>query len=209
MTSNKHDLSYFSKCMMGGSLACGLSHWALTPIDIVKCRKQIYPDRYRSYQQGLQAIVAKEGYRGLALGWFPTLAGYGMQGSVRFGLYELFKDVFKYALGAERAIQYQNLGFMLSAASAEFLADLFLCPWEALKVKMQVAELGTFPRTAREGAIKMMNEGGVAGFYKGLIPLWGRQVPYTVVKFTMFENTVNFVYRKLLMAPKESYSKST
>ena len=98
---------------------------------------------------------------------------------------------------------------MISAASAEILADLFLCPWEAMKVKMQVAELGTFPRTARESGVKMMNEGGIAGFYKGLQPLWARQVPYTVVKFTMFENTVNFVYNRILTAPKESYSKKT
>ena len=98
---------------------------------------------------------------------------------------------------------------MVSAASAEILADLFLCPWEALKVKMQVAELGTFPRTARGGISKMMSEGGIAGFYKGLQPLWGRQVPYTVVKFTMFENSVNYVYNRLLTAPKESYTKKT
>lgn len=98
---------------------------------------------------------------------------------------------------------------MLSAASAEILADLFLCPWEALKVKMQVAELGTFPRTARGGIAHMMSEGGVAGFYKGLQPLWARQVPYTVVKFTMFENSVNFVYNRVLTAPKESYTKKT
>ena len=98
---------------------------------------------------------------------------------------------------------------MISAASAEIIADTLLCPWEAMKVKMQVAEPGTFPRTARGAGVKMMNEGGIAGFYKGLQPLWGRQVPYTVVKFTMFENTVNFVYNNLLSKPKEDYTKKT
>lgn len=27
-------------------------------------------------------------------------------------------------------------------------------------------------------------------FYKGLTPLWGRQVPYTMMKFASFERTV-------------------
>ena len=135
MSSDKHDLAYFGKCMIGGSLACGVSHWAMTPIDIAKCRKQIYPDKYPSIGQGLKTIIHHEGYRGLALGWFPTLAGYGMQGAVRFGMYEVFKDVYRWALG-ERASQFQTVGFMISAASAELIADLFLCPWEALKVKM-------------------------------------------------------------------------
>ena len=55
----------------------------------------------------------------------------------------------------------------------------------------------------------MMADGGWAGFYKGLVPLWFRQVPYTMVKFGAFENTVKFVYRNILTAPKSSYSKST
>ena len=74
---------------------------------------------------------------------------------------------------------------------------------------MQTSPIGTFPTTAREGWPKMMEAGGWAGFYKGLVPLWFRQVPYTMVKFGAFENTVKFVYRNILTAPKSSYSKST
>ena len=74
---------------------------------------------------------------------------------------------------------------------------------------MQTSEIGTFPTTAREGWPRMMAEGGWAGFYKGLQPLWFRQVPYTMVKFGAFENTVKFVYSNILTAPKSSYSKAT
>ena len=31
---------------------------------------------------------------------------------------------------------------------------------------------------------------GIGGLYKGLTPLWGRQIPYTMMKFAAFENTV-------------------
>ena len=39
--SDVHDASYYAKCMMGGVLACGVTHAAICPLDIVKCRKQV------------------------------------------------------------------------------------------------------------------------------------------------------------------------
>lgn len=50
---------------------------------------------------------------------------------------------------------------------------------------------------------------GVNGFYKGLTPLWMRQVPYTMVKFAAFEKTVQAFYKNIFTAPKDSYSKTT
>lgn len=80
---------------------------------------------------------------------------------------------------------------------------------EALKVKMQTADAGTFPKTAGAGFAQMKAEGGNAVFYKGLQPLWMRQVPYTMVKFAAFENTVKAFYKHIFTEPKSSYSKST
>jgi solute carrier family 25 phosphate transporter 3 len=62
-----------------------------------------------------------------------------------------------------------------------------------------------FANTLREGWSKVIREEGVAGLYKGLYPLWGRQIPYTMVKFASFEKTVEQIY-KTLGKPKESYS---
>ena len=39
--SDVHDASYYAKCMVGGIFACGLTHMAVCPLDIVKCRKQV------------------------------------------------------------------------------------------------------------------------------------------------------------------------
>ncbi|KAJ3060547.1 Cu/Pi carrier, partial [Quaeritorhiza haematococci] len=35
-----HDSSYYAKCMLGGVLACGLTHAAITPLDVTKCNMQ-------------------------------------------------------------------------------------------------------------------------------------------------------------------------
>ncbi len=37
--------------------------------------------------------------------------------------------------GPENAAKYQTLLFLAGSASAEFFADIGLCPWEAVKVR--------------------------------------------------------------------------
>jgi len=49
----EHNLSYYLKCMVGGGLACGLTHAGITPVDLVKCRKQVNPEMYKSVVKGI------------------------------------------------------------------------------------------------------------------------------------------------------------
>lgn len=70
MGAETHDVSYYLKCMVGGVLACGVTHTGIVPLDVVKCRKQVFPDEYKSISQGFQKIKAGEGYRALTLVWF-------------------------------------------------------------------------------------------------------------------------------------------
>lgn len=203
----KHDASYYIKCMIGGILACGLTHAVITPLDLIKCRKQIDPTIYKSLGQGISTIKAQHGVSGLYLGWQPTLLGYSMQGFGKFGFYEIFKDVYKSIFGA-KADKYKTVGFLLSSACAEVIADVLLCPMESLKVRMQTAKPGTFPTDPVAG-YKEISKEGINGFYKGLVPLMARQVPYTMVKFGAFENTVIFCYKNIWTKPKSEYSKAT
>ena len=62
-----HDMSYYKKCMVGGIFACGLTHAAVCPMDIVKCRKQANPKMYKSIGDGFRTILATEGPVGLTL----------------------------------------------------------------------------------------------------------------------------------------------
>lgn len=204
---DKHDASYYFKCMIGGILACGLTHTAITPLDLVKCRKQINPAVYKSLGAGLKTINAESGVRGLFLGWQPTIIGYSMQGFGKFGFYEIFKDIYKNMFGA-KADKYKTTGFLVSSACAEVIADCLLCPMESLKIRMQTSTAGTFPSTFFAGYNELAKE-GTNGFYKGLFPLMARQVPYTMVKFGAFENTVMFFYKNVFTKPKSDYSKAT
>jgi solute carrier family 25 phosphate transporter 3 len=207
--SDVHDMTYYKKCMMGGILSCGITHTIVCPLDIVKCRMQANPGLYKGVGDGFKQIKATEGLKGFTLGWAPTLIGYSAQGFGKFGFYEIFKDVFKGVAGEKNAKKYQTVGFAVSSACAEVIADTLLCPWEALKVKMQTSDKGTFPTSAVKGFNQIKAAEGMNGFYKGLSPLWGRQVPYTIVKFVAFEKIVQAFYANIFTKPKSEYGKST
>ena len=73
---------------------------------------------------------------------------------------------------------------------------------------MQTSPVGTFPTTLRGAFPRIMKEEGVNGFYKSLVPLWCRQIPYTMMKFACFERTVEALYQYVVPKPRAECSKS-
>jgi len=82
---------YYGVCAVGGALCCGLTHTAVTPLDVVKCNMQTNPAKYPGIAAGFGVTAREGGARGLVKGWVPTLFGYSIQGAAKFGLYEYFK----------------------------------------------------------------------------------------------------------------------
>ena len=97
----------------------------------------------------------------------------------------------------------KTIVYLGASATAEFIADIFLCPFEAIKVRMQTT-LPPYAHNLREGWSNIVAKEGFGGLYKGLYPLWARQIPYTMVKFASFESAVSAIYKQL-GKPKETY----
>ena len=95
--------------------------------------------------------------------------------------------------------------YLTASASAEFIADIALAPFEAAKVKIQTSE--NFASTLREAMPRMYSEEGISAFYKGLVPLWMLQIPYTMMKFACFEKTVEVLYKYVVPKPRADCSK--
>jgi len=196
---------YFALCGMGGIVSCGITHTMVVPLDLVKCRMQVDPVKYKNLIHGFKVTLAEEGSRGLAKGWAPTFFGYSMQGLCKFGLYEVFKVTYSDLIGEENAFLYRTSLYLAASASAEFFADIALAPMEAVKVRIQT--MPGFANTLREGFPKIMKDEGMNGFYKGLVPLWMRQIPYTMMKFACFERTVELLYKHVVPKPRAECSK--
>merc|ERR1712149_59330 len=196
---------YFALCGFGGILSCGVTHTAVVPLDLVKCRIQVDPGKYGGLIQGFRVTLAEESVRALGKGWAPTLIGYSMQGLCKFGFYEVFKNVYGDMMGEENAFPYRTTLYLAASASAEFFADIALAPMEAVKVRIQTQP--GFANTLREAFPKMKEAEGMGTFYKGLVPLWMRQIPYTMMKFACFERTVEAIYKFVVPKPRAECSK--
>ncbi|NXE04709.1 MPCP protein, partial [Lophotis ruficrista] len=199
-------LKFYALCGFGGVLSCGLTHTAVVPLDLVKCRMQVDPQKYKSIFNGFSVTVKEDGVRGLAKGWAPTFIGYSLQGLCKFGFYEVFKILYGNMLGEENAYLWRTSLYLAASASAEFFADIALAPMEAAKVRIQTQP--GYANTLRQAVPKMFGEEGIWAFYKGVAPLWMRQIPYTMMKFACFERTVEALYKYVVPKPRSECSKA-
>jgi solute carrier family 25 phosphate transporter 3 len=199
-------LKYYGLCGVGGMLSCGITHTALVPLDLVKCRIQTDGKKYTGVFQGFKLTLKEEGSRGLGRGWAPTCIGYSLQGLGKFGFYEVFKILYSGIIGEEASYTWRTSLYLAASASAEFFADIALCPMEACKVRIQT-QPGCDPRL-RVVFPQILKTEGWGGLYKGISPLWMRQIPYTMMKFACFERTVEAIYAYVVPKPREQCSKS-
>ncbi|KAM0022793.1 putative mitochondrial phosphate carrier protein Pic2/Mir1 [Helianthus debilis subsp. tardiflorus] len=158
----------YAACTVGGILSCGLTPWLLFLLILlnVTC-SNIDPVKYKSISSGFGVLLKEQGMRGFFRGWVRTLLGYSAQGACKFGFYEFFKKYYSVIVGPEYAAKYKTLIYLAGSASAEVIADVALCPMEAMSRE------GTCPNTTWF-CQKVCQIGRV---YKGLVPLWGRQIP--------------------------------
>ncbi|KAI1652465.1 mitochondrial phosphate carrier protein [Daldinia decipiens] len=187
----------YAKFFGAGALAATLTHGAATPIDVVKTRIQV-DDSMNGLNmvRAARQIVAKEGPSALLTGFGPTAVGYLVQGGGKFAGYEFFKKKFIDMAGSQEKATTQRTAIYLGAsATAEFFADIALCPLEATRIRL-VSQRG-FASGLTSGFMRLAREEGIRGFYSGFIPLLFKQVPYAVGQFSVHEAAVEIIYRSM------------
>jgi len=169
-------LMYYVKGALSGGICCGITHGAVCPLDVVKTRIQLQPEVYnKGLVGGMRQVVAAEGVGALATGLGPTVFGYFIQGWFKFGGVELFKIQFVRALGEQSAWDNRMNIYLASSAMAEFIADIFLCPLEATRIKL-VANPSFASSMPSAMALIAKEEGALKGFYSGFGPILFKQV---------------------------------
>ena len=103
------------------------------------------------------------------------------------------QSIDSYALKCYEARQTKSLNFVQKSSFNSFL-----------KVRIQTSD---YSSTLRDCFPKMKAEEGAGTFYKGLVPLWMRQIPYTMMKFSCFEKTVEAIYANIVPKPREQCTK--
>ncbi|KAF4121693.1 solute carrier family 25 (mitochondrial phosphate transporter), member 3 [Geosmithia morbida] len=195
----------YSRFALAGAICCSITHGGLTPVDVVKTRIQLDPKTYnRGLIGGFRQVIQNEGAGALLTGAGPTFAGYFLQGALKFGGYEFFKQQWINALGYETASNNRTAVYLASSATAEFFADIALCPLEATRIRL-VSE-PTYANGLIGGFSKMLKNEGFGAFYAGFGPILFKQIPYTMAKFVVFEKVSEALFKTY---PKENMSPST
>ncbi|KAM5343581.1 hypothetical protein ACJ41O_012118 [Fusarium nematophilum] len=189
--------SDYVKFFGAGALAATSTHGAATPIDVVKTRIQV-DDALKGYNmvRAARTIVGKEGASALLTGFGPTAVGYLVQGGAKFAGYEFFKKKYiTLAGGPEKAVDRRTAIYLTASATAEFFADILLCPLEATRIRL-VSQRG-YADGLVSGFGGMAREEGLRGFYSGFVPLLFKQVPFAVGQFSVHEAANEVIYRTM------------
>ena len=176
---------YFLKASAAGGICCSVTHSMVCPFDVVKTRIQLKPlDYNRGMIAAFRKIIANEGIGALSLGIGPTAVGYFVQGWFKFGGVEYFKIKSAQSLGQESSWRYRSVIYLASAAVAEVIADVFLCPLEATRIRL--VSNPSFASGLIAACPKIIRQDGILkGFYSGFFPILFKQVPYTMTKFAV------------------------
>ncbi|CAK0807835.1 unnamed protein product [Prorocentrum cordatum] len=193
---------FYLKAALAGGICCGLTHGALTPVDVVKTRIQLDPGKYsQGMVAGFRTVAAEEGAGALLTGLGPTCQGYLVQGWFKFGGVEVFKTKIAAALGEQKAWDNRTPITLGASAMAEFIADIFLCPYEATRIRL-VSNPDYAPGML-SCAKKMTSEMGfVPAFYSGFVPILFKQIPYTMAKFVVQQQAAESIYASIGQTPK-------
>ncbi|KAI1027897.1 hypothetical protein LB503_011885 [Fusarium chuoi] len=192
-SENLTSVSLYARYALAGAFCCSFTHAVLTPVDVVKTRIQLDPVTYSSsLSKSARHIVSAEGPGALLTGLGPTIAGYCLQGAFKFGGYEYFKARAVDYLGQSTASNHRNAVYLGSAAAAEFLGDIALCPFESVRIRL--VSQPSYATDSVSALAKLAREEGIGGLYSGLSPILLKQIPYTMATFLVYEKAIQTAY---------------
>jgi len=98
-------------------------------------------------------------------------------------------------------VPHRTAIYLSASASAEFFADILLCPLEATRIRL-VSQRG-FATGLSTGFMRLAREEGFRGFYSGFVPLLFKQVPFAVGQFSVHEAVNEIIFRSMGAERKE------
>uniref|UniRef100_A0A7S3P8N7 Uncharacterized protein n=1 Tax=Amphora coffeiformis TaxID=265554 RepID=A0A7S3P8N7_9STRA len=184
------DYRYF----VAGGTCAAFSHGITTPIDVVKTKIQAEPEKYqKGMRQAALDIIKTDGPGALLAGLGPTVVGYGVEGAMKFGVYEVMKPVFASLLSSGGDGSNKAVAFLLASVVAGAVAALLLCPMESTRIKMV-----TDPVYAKDNLLsalaRLAATEGLGSSFGGLWAMLSKQVPYTFGKQVSFDVFAGFLY---------------
>ena len=140
------DAATVLKYSTAGAVGCIISHSGAVPLDVIKTRVQLDPEKFagKSTMESAETLVAEEGVGVLLGGLGSTALGYSVHGALKYGGFEYLKYAMVHHGGgvdggshlAMFAVDHRLPALMIAGMTAEFFASMLLCPLEQTRIKM-------------------------------------------------------------------------
>lgn len=184
--NNQLDFRYF---IAGGGCA-SISHGFATPFDVIKTKIQAQPDTYNEgFLNTASTLIQNDGLSSLSTGLLPTIVGFGLEGAVKFGVYESLKP---FCINLLQGLQLQSSGdmtlpYLLASIAAGAVASTMLCPMERARIRLVTQK--------KESNEKDDHEGGDISEKVGLVSLLGKDIFFYMflIFFIVFLCVISFV----------------
>jgi len=144
-------------------------------------------------------IIRKDGIQTLLSGLGPTTFGYLLEGSMKFGIYEVTKPIVGNALSWTASmvcmefLKSKLLVYGIAGIIAGIAASFVICPMEAIRIRL-VADSHLASNGWILAGFRMFQKEGSHGMWKGLHAMLWKQVPYTVTKNVSFDLFTTLAY---------------
>lgn len=130
------------------------------------------------------AICKKDGPQVLLAGLGPTVAGYGIEGAMKFGVYEVMKPIFSSLLGGDENPKSKGVAFLLASIVAGAVAAVLLCPMESTRIRI-VTDKDYKGKGLLTGLPKLMKDEGILSTFSGIWAMLAKQVCTTIFVGTL------------------------
>jgi solute carrier family 25 folate transporter 32 len=190
-------------------LASGISGTIITlttnPLWVLKTR-MLSSDKgtegaYEGLWQGTRQMWKTEGVRGFYRGVGVSLIG-NSHGAIQFAVYEPlkniwrnhFNDKFQSSTEEQQEEKMGNAATLVISGSAKIIAGTVTYPYQVIRSRLQTYHADEkFGKGIRGVTLKVWQEDGWRGFYKGLGTNIVRVLPATWVTFLVYENVRYYV----------------
>ncbi|CAH8853897.1 unnamed protein product [Trichobilharzia szidati] len=171
-----------------GSIAGAFGATAVYPIDLVKTRMQnqrtastIGELMYKNSWDCFRKVIRYEGFIGLYRGLGPQLLGVAPEKAIKLTVNDIVRDQFTKPNG-----DISIYAEILAGGCAGGSQVIFTNPLEIVKIRLQVA--GEIASTKRISAFSVIKELGFFGLYKGSRACFLRDIPFSGIYFTAYNN---------------------
>jgi hypothetical protein len=191
------------KIMLGG-IANTLATAVTNPIDVVKVRLQLQAlepanagavaqTRYLGFGHGLKTIWKEEGFSGWAKGWQASLLREYVYSGIRFGMYDVVKDMLEekvFQISAEERATSPLYIKLLAGATSGGIGSALVNPMDLVKVRMQADRTGARYHNNFTFACRQIyqQEGLVEGFYRGVAATTFRAMALTAAQLPSYDH---------------------